>query len=137
MKWPSILLASITVAAVVLGCANRAEAQSAAAGDTPLLRKKPTLPSAAATPSCTWTGHRILMSLLREDIVAANDLFAVYDRFGCSMPWLRQAFDCLTTGAQPDDAPAVSANIAECWSDPAAAKAKTGVAPSSPSAAGK
>jgi hypothetical protein len=55
--------------------------------------------SAAKAPpapraGCDRIGKRALTAILRDDIVSANDLTHLYERFACDVKLLRRALDC-------------------------------------------
>jgi len=119
MRTPSVIFTAIIVLAALLGGPVTAQAETAATA--PVLRKKPVPEPSQHDAGCTWIGHKVLMSMLREDIVAANEMTTLYERFGCPKVHLRQAFDCTVTGTVPEKPDLVTARIAACWTDPIAA----------------
>lgn len=92
---------------------------------SPVLRKKPGPEIVERTPGCSWIGRQALMAIVREDIVAASDLIALYERFECAKPHLRLAFDCVVTRRLPEQADKVTARINACWSDPTSVPVET------------
>ena len=102
----------------------------------PVLRKKPVPEPSQFDNGCRWVGQKSLTSILREDIVAANELIALYERFDCPKPHLRLAFDCAVTGIVPEKPELMTARIKACWLDPvtASASASGKILPNLPSA---
>lgn len=90
---------------------------------TPVLRKKPVPEPSQFDNGCSWVGQKSLMSILREDIVAANEMIALYERFDCPKQHLRLTFDCTVTGMVPEKPELMTARIKACWLDPVAASA--------------
>lgn len=84
----------------------------------PVLRKKPTPELVEHSPGCSWIGRQALLSIVREDIVAASELIALFERFECAKPHLRLAFDCVVKRSLPEKADQVTARIKACWLDP-------------------
>ncbi len=85
---------------------------------TPALKKKPKPSMVQSIPGCTWISQKTLFAILREDIVSANDLMVLFDRFECPKLRLRQAFDCAVAQSPSQSAEAVNAMIDACWEDP-------------------
>lgn len=82
-------------------------------------------PGTPPSPECAWTGQRIVMALLRDDVIAADGFLAFYSRFGCPDGHLGRAFGCAVPLANAEAAPKRQ-QIAACWLDPdAVAPART------------
>ncbi|MGJ3260550.1 MAG: hypothetical protein ACFE0S_13195 [Rhodospirillales bacterium] len=110
------LLASLLTVTVPAPAPAAAGEQPPAAG-APVLRKKPAA-SQHAGPGCAWIGRRAVMSIVREDMVAANDLMTLYRGFSCEPDRPRRALDCVVKTPLADEAARVSARIDACWTDP-------------------
>ncbi len=95
-----------------------------AAADPGSLRSPRPRPAGAedATRSeqCRWLGQRIVSLLSRDDAMTAKDFNPFYDRFGCSMEHLAEAFGCVVAG-QPQGEEMAS-RIDRCWADPIAGR---------------
>ncbi len=74
------------------------------------------------TPGCAWIGSRAVHSMVRDDVVAANDYVTLYEKFGCPSKQLRAAFDCTVETALPDQADEIGKRIVGCWSGNVAAQ---------------
>jgi len=77
-------------------------------------------PGTPPSPECAWTGQRIVMALLRDDVIAADGFLSFYSRFGCPDGHLGRAFGCAVPLASAEAAPKRQ-QIAACWLDPDAA----------------
>ena len=110
------MLALITLMTAMLSAAIPVQAQTPT--NAPVLRKKPVPEPSQFDAGCSWIGHKVLMSILREDIVAANEMTTLYERFDCPKVHLRQSFDCAVTGTVPEKPELVTARIFACWQDP-------------------
>jgi hypothetical protein len=119
MRQLSVLLTLITVMTAMLSAPVTVQAQSQSTA--PVLRKKPVPEPSQFDAGCTWIGNKILMSIIREDIVAANEMTTLYERFDCPKVHLRQSFDCAVTGSVPEKPELVTARITACWLDPVTA----------------
>jgi hypothetical protein len=64
---------------------------------------------------CTWTGQRVLHSLLREDTVAAKDHLGFYEKFGCPSDYLTKAFACAVDAPTGASRPKADALVINCW----------------------
>ncbi len=64
---------------------------------------------------CTWTGTRLLHSLLREDTLAAKDHLAFYEQFGCPKDYLTKAFACAVDAPTGASRPKADALVLNCW----------------------
>ncbi|MBF0248513.1 MAG: hypothetical protein HQL36_10655 [Alphaproteobacteria bacterium] len=51
-------------------------------------------PQPVNTPGCAWIGKRTIQTLLRDDIVAANDYTTMYKTMDCPAKALAEAFSC-------------------------------------------
>ena len=123
---------AILTALILCGFSVAAAFAETAPG-TPTLKKKP-LPSVAQSlPGCTWVSQKALFAILREDIVSANDLMVLFDRFECPKLRLRQAFDCAVAQSSLQNADALNAMINTCWEDPATPAPKSTSPASTPS----
>jgi hypothetical protein len=110
----------LIVIALILSGFGSATAFADAAPGTPILKKKPAPSIEHSIPGCTWIAQKTLFAILREDIVSANDLMVLFDRFECPKLRLRQAFDCAATQSSSQSAEATNAAIDACWEDPVA-----------------
>jgi hypothetical protein len=74
-------------------------------------------PGTPPSTECSWTGQRIVMALLRDDVIAAEGFLGFYSRFGCPDGHLGRAFGCAVPLANAEAAPKRQ-QIAACWLDP-------------------
>jgi len=74
-------------------------------------------PGTPPSPECAWTGQRIVLALLRDDVLAADGFLGFYRRFGCPDGHLGRAFGCAVPLVNADSAPRRQ-HIAACWLDP-------------------
>ena len=93
-------------------------AEKATAADAPVLRKKPTSAPGESGAGCTWLARRVLLSIVREDIVASNDLVDLFNSFSCDAEHLRRSFDCVASQPISKEAEKVDARIEACWANP-------------------
>jgi hypothetical protein len=87
--------------AALAGLVSGGEPAWAASGSA---AKAPPAPRAG----CDRIGKRALTAILRDDIVSANDLAHLYERFACDVKHLRRALDCAAEQqplAQPQSSP--------------------------------
>lgn len=79
-----------------------------------------TLPSAAGSAECVWTGRRIASLLWRDDIDTARRYIDLYDRFGCSQKHLKLVFRCVIQQGPIDlkAADRLNSRVHECWMAP-------------------
>jgi hypothetical protein len=91
-----------------------AAAPASAPAPAPTVRAAPGTPP---SPECAWTGQRIVMALLRDDVIAAEGFLGFYSRFGCPDGHLGRAFGCAVPLANAEAAPKRQ-HIAACWLDP-------------------
>ncbi len=79
-----------------------------------------TLPSAAGSAECVWTGRRIASLLWRDDIDTARRYIDLYDRFGCSPKHLKLVFRCVIQQGpiDPKAADRLNSRVHECWMAP-------------------
>jgi hypothetical protein len=78
------------------------------------------LPSAAGSAECVWTGRRIASLLWRDDIDTARRYIDLYDRFGCSPKHLKLVFRCVIQQGpiDPKAADRLASRVHECWMAP-------------------
>jgi hypothetical protein len=76
---------------------------------------------AAQEPECIFTGARVVNSLARDDVDAAEKFVRFYERFSCPAGHLRAALRCVLEGGAPAPGKALSDRVDECWSRPAGA----------------
>lgn len=93
-------------------------AEKAAAADAPVLRKKPTGAPGESGAGCTWLARRVLLSIVREDIVASNDWVDLFKGFSCDTEHLQRSFDCVASQPISKEAEKVDARIEACWANP-------------------
>ena len=78
----------------------------------------PTAKATAGRAGCDRIGQRVLTAILRDDIVNANDLTHLYERFACDVKQLRRAFDCVAASQpQPQQAAQATVLIDGCWAE--------------------
>ncbi|GEO81406.1 hypothetical protein [Pararhodospirillum oryzae] len=106
---------------------------SASTDSAPATKARPPLPprskarpaDKALSAECVWTGERVVSLLARDDADMAERFVAFYDRFGCPMYRLGEAFSCVARSpvAQTTARAAEGASLADvaaaCWVDPA------------------
>lgn len=72
----------------------------------------------ASGPGCAWLAKRVMLALLRDDIVAANDYQEMYKSFVCPAVRLADAFSCVVAEGAPESASETRERIDLCWADP-------------------
>lgn len=87
-------------------------------------------------PECRWIGHRIVLALLRDDVLAADGFQRFYDDFDCPVGYLAEVFGCAVPRAG-DEVPILQQHVALCWQDPGYAAAATGDADGTAAGVGK
>jgi hypothetical protein len=99
---------------------ERAEQEAAAKAMEEYRAAAATLPSAAGSAECVWTGRRIASLLWRDDIDTARRYIDLYDRFGCSPKHLKMVFRCLIQQGpiDPKAADRLNSRVHECWMAP-------------------
>ena len=70
-------------------------------------------------PGCMWIAKRVMLALLRDDIVAASDWQDMYRNFVCPAVRLADAFSCVVSEGPPESAADTRERIDACWEDPA------------------
>ncbi|MDX1376654.1 MAG: hypothetical protein R3357_13890 [Burkholderiales bacterium] len=73
---------------------------------------------------CAYTGKRVVNSLARDDVDAAQKFMRFYEMFSCPAEHLRDAFRCAVEGGAPAPGKALSDRVDACWDKPPA-EAKT------------
>ena len=105
-------LAGAFCALFALITAGAALAQSGQAPPArPSVRHKP----AALDAECAFTGRRIVSSLARDDVDAAQKFVRFYEMFSCPTEHLRVAFRCAVKGGAPAPGKPLSERVDECW----------------------
>ena len=69
----------------------------------------------AQDPECAFTGRRIVGSLARDDVDAAQKFVRFYEMFSCPTEHLRDAFRCAVRGGAPAPGKPLSERVDECW----------------------
>lgn len=105
-----LLVASVTGIAVFATAAGAADAAR---------------PKNASGPGCMWLAKRVMLALLRDDIVAANDYQDMYKSFVCPAVRLADAFSCVVTEGAPESAGETRERIDTCWEDPSQIQASS------------
>jgi len=75
---------------------------------------------AADDPECAFTGKRIVNSLARDDVDAAQKFVRFYEMFSCPAGHLRDAFRCTVAGGAPAPGKPLSDRVDQCWDKPPA-----------------
>lgn len=75
---------------------------------------------AAQDPECAFTGKRVVNSLARDDVDAAQKFVRFYEMFSCPAAHLRDAFRCAVSGGAPAPGQALSDRVEQCWDKPPA-----------------
>lgn len=68
-------------------------------------------------PECSWIGHRVVLALLRDDVLAADGFRQFYASFGCPTAFLGRAFGCAVPYAD-EEATLLMQYVDACWRDP-------------------
>jgi hypothetical protein len=77
----------------------------------------------ADDPECVFTGKRIVNSLARDDVDAAQKFMRFYEMFSCPSEHLRMAFRCTVSGSAPAPGKPLGDRVDQCWEKaPAASK---------------
>jgi len=74
----------------------------------------------AQDPECAFTGKRIVNSLARDDVDAAQKFVRFYEMFSCPAGHLRDAFRCAVAGGAPAPGKPLSDRVDQCWDKPPA-----------------
>lgn len=82
------------------------------------LRGTTPAPRGEATAECKWLGKRTILTLLRDDLIAAEGLTRLYTGLGCPVGYLGQAFGCTVRAAQVEPKSNMEAPAEACWVDP-------------------
>jgi hypothetical protein len=72
----------------------------------------------AQDPECAFTGKRVVNSLARDDVDAAQKFVRFYEMFSCPAGHLRDAFRCAVAGGAPAPGKALSDRVDQCWDKP-------------------
>jgi len=100
-----------------------AGAALAQSGQTPPARPSVRHKPVALDAECAFTGRRIVSSLARDDVDAAQKFVRFYEMFSCPTEHLRDAFRCAVKGGAPAPGKPLSDRVDECWDKaPMAAK---------------
>jgi len=101
-----------------------APAKPAKAAETPSRTPTKTAPRAASParakthaddPECVFTGKRIVNSLARDDVDAAQKFMRFYEMFSCPSEHLRMAFRCTVSGGAPAPGKPLGDRVDQCW----------------------
>jgi hypothetical protein len=79
--------------------------------------KAPTKP-VPQDSECAFTGKRIVSSLARDDVDAAQKFVRFYEMFSCPSEHIRAAFRCVVAGGAPAPGKALSDRVDQCWDRP-------------------
>ena len=79
---------------------------------------------AAQDPECAFTGKRVVNSLARDDVDAAQKFVRFYEMFSCPAAHLRDAFRCAVAGGAPAPGQALSDRVEQCWEKPTVSSKK-------------
>jgi hypothetical protein len=69
----------------------------------------------ADDPECAFTGKRIVNSLARDDVDAAQKFMRFYEMFSCPSEHLRMAFRCTVSGGAPAPGKPLGDRVDQCW----------------------
>jgi hypothetical protein len=82
---------------------------------------------ATRSEQCRWLGQRIVSLLSRDDAMTAKDFNPFYDRFGCSMEHLAEAFGCVVSTDGQVQGEELASRVDRCWADPIEARRSSDV----------
>lgn len=80
-------------------------------------------PQSSSGAGCMWLAKRVMLALLRDDIVAANDYQDMYRSFVCPAVRLADSFSCVVLEGPPESAADMREKIDSCWEDPSQLRA--------------
>lgn len=69
----------------------------------------------ADDPECLFTGKRVVNSLARDDVDAAQKFLRFYEMFSCPLEHLREAFRCTVSGGSPAPGKPLGDRVDQCW----------------------
>jgi hypothetical protein len=69
----------------------------------------------ADDPECVYTGKRIVNSLARDDVDAAQKFMRFYEMFSCPSEHLRMAFRCTVSAGAPAPGKPLGDRVDQCW----------------------
>lgn len=69
----------------------------------------------AEDPECLFTGKRVVNSLARDDVDAAQKFLRFYEMFSCPPEHLREAFRCTVSGGSPAPGKPLGDRVDQCW----------------------
>jgi len=69
----------------------------------------------ADDPECQFTGKRVVNSLARDDVDAAQKFLRFYEMFSCPPEHLREAFRCTVSGGSPAPGKPLGDRVDQCW----------------------
>ena len=131
------VIALSLVAVLVISEATSASAAEASGSNAPSSAGRyirvpaaPPVDASAATPTdeaaarpreqaaeCRWIGQRVVLALLRDDVLAADGFRQFYGGFDCPSAFLGRAFGCAVPHAE-EEATALMQYVDACWRDP-------------------
>lgn len=123
-------LVTLIVAAGILGyvpatsagggpeSASAAEAGRNSQPKPPAPPSKARAPTRAEAPACAWLGHRAIMVLMRDDLIATEGFLRVYRRFDCPDDHLKVAFGCAIAAASREAREEIERWVNVCWRNP-------------------
>jgi hypothetical protein len=74
-------------------------------------------PKSDAAAECRWLGRRILLVLLRDDLIATDGFMRLYATLGCPVDYIGPVFACVNPGAQTPPGQTLEAQIDYCWQE--------------------
>jgi len=74
-------------------------------------------PKTESAPECRWLGRRILLVLLRDDLIAADGFTRFYATLGCPIDYIGPVFACVNPSAQTPPGQNLEAQIDYCWQE--------------------
>jgi hypothetical protein len=87
-------------------------------GVKPPVRPESSRVAPAQRAECSWIGKRMILVLLRDDLIATKGFLEIYTSFGCPIQHVGQAFGCSTPAAGQSQANDMKAWVDACWDNP-------------------
>jgi hypothetical protein len=87
-------------------------------GAKPPVRPESPRLAPAQRAECAWLGKRVILVLLRDDLIATKGFMEIYSNFGCPIQHIGQAFGCSTPVAGQSQANDMKAWVDACWDNP-------------------
>ena len=87
-------------------------------GAKPPVRPETQRLAPAQRAECAWLGKRVILVLLRDDLIATKGFMEIYTNFGCPIQHIGRAFGCATPAANQAQASDVKVWVDDCWDNP-------------------